>query len=62
MSFTAAQLFLGFQAVKEMRERLLLAALSALAARPAAATVTWVLGGYDEDCDEVCGQSKICNS
>jgi len=42
--------------------RLLLAALAALAARPAAATTTWVLGGDNEDCNDVCeGQSKICN-
>ena len=60
--FTASQLFSALPAVKEMRERLLLGALAALAARPAVATVTWVLGGAGKDCDEVCGQSKICNT
>ena len=47
-----------------MRERLLVASLAALAARPAAATVTWVLGGDEEDCNFVCEQQstpKICN-
>ena len=44
-----------------MRERVFLAALAALAARPAAATVTWVLGEEGDCCHDVCDAvGKVC--